>query len=95
VVDVVANVLRQLPQYELRVSFIDGTLVPDRPYPPVLLASVADYSSRFAGHLESHNVDRAAVVEATLVLRGTAKGIATRVRAKDNRGHEYDVPVAA
>jgi len=95
VVDVVSEVLRELPQYELHVSFIDGKLAPDRIYPAVLLASAADYSLRFAGHLASHNVDHTAVVEATLVLRGTGMGITSRVRAKDNRGQEYDVPVAA
>ena len=96
VVDVVAGLLRELPKNELRISFVQGTLVPEWNYPTVLLSSVADYSSRFGSHLVSHKIDRTAVVEATLVIRGNRHGgISARVHAKDDRGHEYDVPVAA
>jgi len=95
VVDVIAELLHQLPQNELRVSFTQGTLLPRVEYPAVLLTSVANYSSRFAAHLASHKIVPTAVVEATLVIRGTAHGISARVQAKDDKGHEYDVPVAA
>ena len=95
VVDVIADLLHQLPQNELRVSFTQGTLLPRGQYPAVLLTSVANYASRFGAHLASHKVVPTAVVEATLVIRGTAHGISARVQAKDDKGNEYDVPVAA
>jgi hypothetical protein len=95
VVDVVADLLHRMPQNELRISFTQGTLLPSGEYPAVLLTSVESYSSRFAAHLARHKDVPTSVVEATLVIRGTAHGISARVQAKDDKGREYDVPVAA
>ena len=94
VVDVLPIVLRDLPGHELRILFPQGTLIPDRAYPAVLLESVAHYASRFPEHLVSHNIDAASVTGATLIVRGTRLGIRCRFEARDDRGREYDVAVS-
>ena len=94
VVDLLPKVLRDLPEYELRISFPEGVLDPDRAYPEVLLTSVADYASRFREHLASHNIEAATLTNATLIVRGTKLGVGARFEARDDRGREYDVSVA-
>jgi hypothetical protein len=95
IVDVLPEVLRELPSCELRISFPDGKLDPDGAYPEVLVKSVAHYASRFHDHLSSHNIGAAALSHATLVIRGTKMGVSGRFKAQDDRGREYDVVVAA
>ena len=94
IIDVLPEALRELPQNELRISFPEGALTPDRTYPEVLLKSVAHYASRFRQHLASHNIEAASVTKATLIVRGTKLGIRSRFEARDDRGRDYDVAVA-
>ncbi len=95
IVDLLPEVLLELPENQLRISFPEGAVHPRGTYPGALLRSVAQYASRFRAHLESHNVDAGAVSDATLILRGTKLGVRARFRARDDRGREYDVPVVA
>ena len=91
--DLLADALKELPQYRLEVHFPSQRIGPSADYSPKLRKSVAHWAETLPQHMAKHDVTRAALPEFVLVIFGDVHGMHCRIQATDSQGKAYDILV--
>src|SRR5688572_22328314 len=92
--DLLRDALQGLPGHRLEIRFpIRASDLPAGASPK-LRKSVALHADFLPRHMARHGFAAGTVPEMVLVIFGDARGMHCRVRATDDRGKSYDVPVS-
>jgi hypothetical protein len=92
ILDLLPQLLRELPGNTLTVRFPAGTIEPDREYPSTLRKSVAYWAASYTDQLRSQGIDPDGLIGLCLVL-SLAPGLRCEARAIDDRRRVHSVLV--
>lgn len=93
VLDVILECLPRRVGAELTVSIPEGVVEAEGEVPECIAESARRYGERLPGHLQGHGVSPEAVRDLHLVFSLAEDGLHLNVRARDDRGGTWDVPV--
>lgn len=92
VVDVLEQMARNAPKYEVRINFSTGVSEPASALDDHRVGgSMKLWRESLPKHLARHNVDPASVRDVLLRFRLTRAGKEVIIEAQDDRGHQYKV----
>lgn len=93
VIDVLSEVLADVPGAQLEIHFPEGRISPRGEYPVPLQKSVAHFANRFEQHLASEGVDAGTLRNTRIVVFGDRLGLHFDIRATDDRGADHEIAV--
>ncbi len=82
--------------HEVKIYFPPGEIIPlpkHKKTVRTLKKSIGYYNDWLPEHANSHNVELKRIVNIHLIAKGTLHGVRFRIKAADDRGVEYEIPI--
>jgi hypothetical protein len=95
VIDVLPQVARAAPDYEIDINFADGKVFPPGEYPLILHKSIGYWREWLPKHMAHHRIEAARLSDVHLRYRLVRNGHEVIVFATDDRGKNHKVFVHA
>lgn len=94
-IDVLPDLARQAPGYEIDINFTNGVVSPEGHYPPILHKSISYWKDWLPKHIANHQLEAECLSDIHLRFRLVKLGHEVIVSATDDRGKEHKVFVHA
>ena len=95
IVDILPQLARNAPGYEIDINFANGQISPAGEYPPKFHKSISYWQDWLPKHMTKHKIDAARLSEIHLRYRLVKIGHEVIVSDTDDRGKEHKVFVHA
>jgi hypothetical protein len=96
IIDILLEFLKEADSHEVKIHFPSGKIMPlptDEKRKVKIAKSIGYYNDWLPEHANSHNVDLKRLDDIHLIAKGTLHGVRYRIKAIDDRGVEYDIPI--
>jgi hypothetical protein len=97
IIDILPQIIKNAENKEVKIYFPSGKIEP----PPnvkkgikAINKSIGYYKNWLPKHAQSHNVELEKLSDIHLIGKITFRGLKYRIKARDDRGVEYDIPIS-
>jgi hypothetical protein len=96
IIDILSEIMKKAENKEVKIYFPSGKIEPppnDHNKKRTIDKSIGYYNDWLPKHAQSHNVELEKLSNIHLVGKSTFRGVKYRIKARDDRGIEYDIPI--